>query len=53
MKPVWLMVASGVLATVAFAQNTSGPFGLRKGMTQQQVIEIVGKSAVKEPTVTL
>jgi hypothetical protein len=48
MKPVWLMVASGVLATVAFAQNTSGPFGLRKGMTQQQVIEIVGKSAVKE-----
>ena len=48
MKPVWLMVGFGVLATVAFAQSTSGPFGLRKGMTQQQVIEIVGKSAVKE-----
>ena len=42
------MVAFGVLATVAFGQETSGPFGLRRGMTQEQVIQIVGKAAIKE-----
>jgi hypothetical protein len=26
----------------------SGPFGLRRGMTQEQVIQVVGKGAVKE-----
>jgi hypothetical protein len=42
------MVAFVWLATVAFAQDTSGPFGLRRGMTQGQVIQIVGKDAIRE-----
>ena len=43
-----LIVALGVLATVGFAQESSGPFGLRRGMTRAQVIEVVGKGAIKE-----
>ena len=48
MKLSLVMVTFGVLTTVAFAQETSGPFGLHKGLTQEQVIQIVGKGAVKE-----
>jgi hypothetical protein len=48
MKILSLMVAFVGLATVALAQETSGPFGLRRGMTQEQVIQIVGNGAVKE-----
>jgi hypothetical protein len=48
MKTVLLMVAFSVLATVAFAQQSNGPFGLHRGMTQQEVIQIIGKDAIKE-----
>jgi hypothetical protein len=43
-----LLTAFSLLATVAFAQETSGPFGLHRGLTQEQVIRIVGKDAIKE-----
>ena len=42
-------VAAIVLASSSlFAQEIAGPFGLRRGMTQEQVIQIVGKGAAKE-----
>jgi hypothetical protein len=44
--------AAAVLALASsaslFAQDVSGPFGLHRGMTLEQVIQIVGKGAVKE-----
>jgi hypothetical protein len=42
------LIAFGALATAVFAQETGGPFGLRRGMTQDQVTQIVGKGAVKD-----
>lgn len=49
--PRFLSFAAAVTALASsalFAQEASGPFGLRRGMTQEQVIQIVGKDAVKE-----
>lgn len=43
-----LILTYGIVATATFAQEPSGPFGLRKGMPQEQVIELVGRGAVKE-----
>jgi hypothetical protein len=33
------------LSTVALAQESTGPFGLHRGMTREQVLQIVGKDA--------
>ncbi|HEV3198284.1 MAG TPA: hypothetical protein VGZ73_10260 [Bryobacteraceae bacterium] len=42
-------IAAATLASSGLlAQEIGGPFGLRRGFTQEQVIQIVGKSAVKE-----
>jgi hypothetical protein len=43
-----VLLMLGVLATAAFAQETSGPFGLRRGMTQAQVIQIMGTDSVRQ-----
>jgi hypothetical protein len=48
MKILPLMITFSILATVARAQETTGPFGLHRGMTKEQVIQVVGKGAVKE-----
>lgn len=42
------LAATALASSGLFAQETSGPFGLHRGMTQEQVIQIVGKDAVKE-----
>jgi hypothetical protein len=45
---ILLLIAACLPATVALAQDVNGPFGLHRGMTQEQVIQIVGKDAIKE-----
>ena len=42
------LAATAFASSGLFAQDTSGPFGLHMGMTPEQVIQIVGKDAVKE-----
>jgi hypothetical protein len=42
-----ILIATSVLATVALAQEPTGPFGLHRGMTREQVIQLVGKDAIK------
>jgi len=42
------VAATALASSGFFAQETSGPFGLRRGMTKEQVLQIVGKDAVKE-----
>ena len=42
------VAATAVASSALLAQETSGPFGLHRGMTQAQVIQIVGRNAVKE-----
>jgi hypothetical protein len=47
MKIRFTLIAISVLATVALAQEPTGPFGLHRGMTQEQVIQLVGKDAIR------
>ena len=47
MKIISWLAALGALAGIALAQP-AGPFGLHRGMTQEQLIQIVGKAAIKE-----
>jgi hypothetical protein len=41
-------VAIALISSSLLAQPASGPFGLHRGMTKEEVIQIVGKDAVKE-----
>lgn len=37
------VAATALASSGLFAQGTSGPFGLRRGIAPEQVIQIVGK----------